>query len=183
MLFSPFLTRYKVTKILRITQAFCQLFSLNIVQFLASFVIPDANIMSGRAEGIPGYVQPALTRQQLVGMFAILEKFDEALELDRIFRADVSSLTYQMLGVTDTAHQMVHGLTTEPGVDDDGADGLSGWLQQHEATAVDVHDIRKRGEVIRVLLEVEKFADSKVRRKPYTAELFFRDVHGCFLSL
>ena len=151
--------------------------------FYLLFVIPDSDLSSGRAEWLPGYVQPAITRQHLIGMFAILEEIDQTLKLLRIFRADVGGLTCQMLGVTDTAHQLVHGLTTEPGVDDDGADGLSGWLQQHQATKVDVHEIRKRGQIIRVLLEVEKFAYSKVRREPYTAELFFCNVHDCLLSL
>ena len=56
-------------------------------------VVSDSDLSPGRAEWLPGYVQPAITRQQLVGMFAILEEIDEALELLRIFRADVGGLT------------------------------------------------------------------------------------------
>ena len=40
------------------------------------------------------------------------EEVHQRLELHRVFRADVGSLTDKVLGVADTAHLAIHGLTT-----------------------------------------------------------------------
>ena len=58
-----------------------------------SFVIPYPDVVAGRGEGIPGDVEPAIAREQLVGVFADLQEFDELPELRGIFRTDVGSLS------------------------------------------------------------------------------------------
>lgn len=86
--------------------------------------------MSGRGEGIPGDVQPARARQELVGVLPTFEEVNERLELRWVFRTDVGSLADQVLGVADTAHLAVHIFITETRIDDDGANDETRWLQQ-----------------------------------------------------
>jgi len=64
---------------------------------MRSLVVPDADVMPRDAEGVPGDVEPAIARQQLVGIGAGLEEIHEALELRGVLRADVGSLTAEML--------------------------------------------------------------------------------------
>ena len=45
------------------------------------FVVPNADKVAGRAEGVPGDVEPAITSQELVGQGVSLQEVDEALEL------------------------------------------------------------------------------------------------------
>ena len=56
--------------------------------------------MAGRREGIPRDVEPAIACEQLVGVFADLQEFNEIPELRRVLRADVGSLAKKMLGST-----------------------------------------------------------------------------------
>ena len=95
-----------------------------------SSIVPDADIVAGRGEGIPGDVQPARARQELVGVLPLLEEVHERLELGRVFRTDVGSLADQVLGVADTANLAVHIFITETRIDDDGANDETRWLQQ-----------------------------------------------------
>ena len=60
--------------------------------------------MAGLGERVPGDVQPAVARQQLVGVFPLPEELHERLELRRVFRADVGSLADEVLGIADTAN-------------------------------------------------------------------------------
>jgi len=94
------------------------------------FVVPYPDKVAGRAEGVPGDVEPAITSQELVGQGVSLQERDEALELLRVAGADVGGLAEAVLGVGDTADTAVHGLAAVAGVDEDGAaDGLAGGLQ------------------------------------------------------
>ena len=71
------------------------------------FVIPYPDVVAGRGEWIPGDVEPAIAREQLVGVFADLQEFDELPELRWIFRTDVGSLAEKVLGITDTPYLLV----------------------------------------------------------------------------
>ena len=73
--------------------------------------------MPGRAEGIPGDVEPAVAGEELVGVFAGLQKLHERPEPCRVAWTDVGGLADEVLRVADTAHLPVHGLTAEAGVD------------------------------------------------------------------
>ena len=57
------------------------------------FVISNADIMAGYAEGTPGDVHPSRASQELVGVFTITEEFDQTLELSRVLGTDVGGLT------------------------------------------------------------------------------------------
>jgi len=98
----------------------------------------------------------------LVGMWAVFEEFHEALELRRVFRADIGRLADEVLGVLDTTHQTVNPTVAESRVDDDGADHLTGRLQQHDAAIGHICHILKRGLVVGVFLYVQKFYEFKM---------------------
>ena len=61
------------------------------------FVVPEADEVAGGGEGRPGDVEPAGAGQQLVGIGAVAEEIDQALELARVLGADVGSLSEQVL--------------------------------------------------------------------------------------
>lgn len=94
-----------------------------------SFVVSDADIVAGDAEGCPGDMEPAVAGQELVGVFTSAEEVDQALELARVLGSDVGSLPQQVLGVLDATNQSIDARVAEAGVDDDGTDHLAGWLQ------------------------------------------------------
>ena len=85
--------------------------------------------MTGWGEGVPGDVEPAGTGEELVGQIVSLEEGHEALELGGIAGADVGGLAEEVLRVTDTTHEGVDARVAETGVDQDGADRLSGGFQ------------------------------------------------------
>ena len=130
-----------------------------------SFVITDADIVAGRGEGIPGNVQPARTRQQLVGVLPRSEEVHERLELRRVFRPDVGSLAKQVLRVLHTTHLAVHIFITETRIDDDGANDESRWLQQTQASVGQVYYILHRGDVLRVFVRQQELPQFEVRRE------------------
>ena len=94
-----------------------------------SFVITDANIVTGRGEGAPGDVEPGGGGQELVGKLPVSEEVDQCLELRRVFRTNVGSLADEVLGVLYTAHLAIHGLAAEAGIDDDRAHDKLGGFQ------------------------------------------------------
>jgi hypothetical protein len=94
-----------------------------------SFIIPDPDEVAGLGEGTPGDVEPAIAGEELVGEFVSLEEIDQALELSRVARADVGSLTEEVLRVTDTTHEGIDARVAEAGVNKDGTDHLSGRFQ------------------------------------------------------
>ena len=96
---------------------------------LLLFVVTDTDEVAGWAEGCPGDVEPTVAGQKLVGQGIGLQECDQALELLRVFGADVGSLSKQVLGVLDTFDESVDTRVAEAGVDDDGAaDSLTGRL-------------------------------------------------------
>ena len=86
--------------------------------------------MSWLGEGVPGDVEPACAGQELVGVFPVLEELHKFGELRRIFRADIGSLTDEVLGVLHATNLAVYSLTTETRIDDDGPHDESRWFQQ-----------------------------------------------------
>jgi len=90
--------------------------------FLLSFVIAEADEVAGLGEGDPGDVEPGGARQELVGVGAGLEEIHEALELGRILRADIGSLTAEVLRILHATHQAVHPTVAEARVHDDWPD-------------------------------------------------------------
>ena len=90
--------------------------------FLLSFVIAKADEVAGLGEGGPGDVEPGGARQQLVGVGAGLEEIHEALELGWVLRADIGSLTAEVLRSGDATHQTVHPAVAEARVHDDWPD-------------------------------------------------------------
>lgn len=89
--------------------------------------------MSGLAEEIPRDVEPAVASQELIGIGAGAKEVDKALELLRVFGADVSSLALLVLRALDTTNEAVDAGVAEAGVDEDGADKLAGGLQEQQA--------------------------------------------------
>ena len=70
--------------------------------------------MTGWREGIPGDVEPPIACEQLVGVFADLQEFNEIPELRGVLRPDVSSLAEKMLRITDTPYPLVDFGIAEP---------------------------------------------------------------------
>ena len=118
--------------------------------------------MAGRGEGVPGDVEPAAAGEELVGELPGLEEIDQALELGRVFGTDVGGLAEEVLGVADTTDLAVHGLATEPGIDDDGADDDPGRLQELVTAIGHVHHILHRRDVLRVLAQMEELTQHEV---------------------
>ena len=85
--------------------------------------------MAGWGDGAPGHVEPPVAGEELVGQIVSLEEGHEALELLRVLGADVGGLAEEVLRVTDTTHEGVNARVAEAGVDQDGADHLSGGFQ------------------------------------------------------
>jgi hypothetical protein len=111
------------------------------------FVVPEADVVAGWGEGVPGDVEPAGTGEELVGHIVSLEEGHEALELLRVLGADVGGLAKEVLRVADTTYQGVNARVAEAGVDDDGANDAAGRLQQmlasvgHVGNLLDGRDI------------------------------------------
>ena len=135
-----------------------------ILYFCISAVISEADEVAGLGEGIPGDVEPGGARQQLVGIGAGLEEIHEALELRGVLRANVGSLTAEVLRAADATHQTVHPAVAEARVHDDRADRDACRLQQHLAAIGHVHHVLQCRLVVRILLCLDEFAQLKVRR-------------------
>ena len=120
--------------------------------------------MPWRGEGTPGNMKPACTGQELVGVFPVSEELHKLRELRRIFRANVGSLTDEMLGVLHATHLAVHSLATETRINYDGSHEESCRFQQQMAAIGHVHHGLHRGDILRVLAQVEEFAQFKMRR-------------------
>ena len=118
--------------------------------------------MAGRGEGVPGDVEPAAAGEELVGELTGFEEIDQTLELCWVLGADVGGLAKEMLGVVDTADFAVYGFTTEAGIDDDGPDDDPGRLQQLVTAVGHVHHILQGRDVLRVLAQMEEFAQSEM---------------------
>ena len=136
-----------------------------------SLVVPNSDKVAGFGEGFPRYVEPAVAGQKLVGVFAGAEEVDQALELSRVFGADVGSLAQYVLRVLDASDESVNARVAEAAIDDDGANNAAGRLQQVLATILQVkHDLHGR-QVVGVLLQIEEFRQLKVLRQSNVIEL------------
>ena len=121
--------------------------------------------MSWLGKGSPRDVEPTLAREQLVGIFPVLQEVHECGELRRIFRADIGSLTDKVLGVLDAPNLAVHGLTTEARVDDDRSHHEASRFQQHVAAIGHVHHMLRRGDILWVLAQFAELAKREMRRE------------------
>ena len=121
--------------------------------------------MSWLGEGFPRYVEPAGASQQLVGVRAGAEDVDQALELSRVFGADVGSLAQYVLRVLDAADESVNARVAEATIDDDGANNAAGRLQQVLATVLQVKQNLHGRQVVGILLQIEEFRQLKVLRQ------------------
>jgi hypothetical protein len=143
-----------------------------------SFVITDADIVTGRGKGIPRDVEPGGGGQELVGKLPVSEEVDQCLELRRVFRTNVGSLTDEVLGVLNAAHLAIHGLAAEAGIDDDRAHDKPGRLQQLMTAVGHVDHSLHRGDVRGVFLQIQKLAQPKMLRQLDIIEILF---HGFWL--
>jgi len=114
--------------------------------------------MSWGAEGIPRDVEPAGGGKELVGIFTGLEEGDEALELGGIFGANVGGLSKKVLRILDATDEGVDARVAEAGGDEDGADHLSGGLQEQQAAIGHVRHVLHGGLVVGVLAQIEELA-------------------------
>ena len=147
------------------------------MSLLYLFVVAEADVVAGWGEGIPGEVEPDAGGEELVGEVVVAEEVDEALELSRIFGADVGSLADEVLRVLYAADLKIDGLITEARIDDDWPDDGSCRLQQHQAAIGQIRHNLHRGNVLWVLLQIQKLAQKKMRRESYFIEILF---HGLF---
>jgi len=126
-------------------------------------VIPNLDIMARRAERRPRNVEPAVAGQQLVGVFTGAKEVDQALELLRVFGADVGSLALEVLGGADATNLSVDPTVAEARVNDDGtADGLAGGFQQVAAAVDHVGNLLYGRDVVGVLVEVAELGQREV---------------------
>ena len=129
---------------------------------LLLLIVSNPDKVARRSEGCPRDVEPAIAGQQLVGIGAGAEKVHQALELLRVFGADVGSLTQQVLGVLDTTNQGIDARVAEARVDDDGTDLAACRFQQILAAVFQVeHDLR-RWQVVGVLTKVAEFCQREM---------------------
>ena len=123
--------------------------------------------MAGRREGRPGNVEPTGAGEQLVALRVVLQEVYQLLKLGWVARTDVGGLPEQVLRVFHATNQSVHTAVAETGVDDDGPYHLAGRLQYHEAAISHVRHILHRGDILRVLAQVEEFGQTEMLRQFY----------------
>ena len=116
-------------------------------------------------------MEPACGGQQLVGQIVSLEEVHEALELAGVLGADVGSLALQMLRVANATDQGVDARVAVARIDDDGTDHLAGGLQEHQAAIGHVRHVLHGGNVVGVLAQIEKLAQTEVGRQSRVIEL------------
>jgi hypothetical protein len=119
--------------------------------------------MAGGGKGIPGDVEPAVAGEELIGELTGFEEIDQTLELCWVLGADVGGLAKEMLGVVDTADFAVYRFATETGIDYDRADDETGRLQKLMTAISHIDHILHRRDVLRVLAQMEEFAQSEMR--------------------
>ena len=86
--------------------------------------------MAGLGEGVPGDVEPGGAGEELVCEGIGFEEVDETLELRWIFRADVGSLTYEVLRVLNAPYPAIDSFISKSRIDDDRPHNLACRLQQ-----------------------------------------------------
>ena len=127
------------------------------------FVITDADVVARRREGIPGDVEPAIAGEELVGVFADLQEFNEMPELRRVARSDVSCLAEKVLGGTDTPNLLIDFGIAEARVNDERSGYDSCRFEQQMAAIGQIRHVLQRRIVLRIFLQIQKLAQLKVR--------------------
>ena len=127
--------------------------------------------MSRNAEGIPRDVEPTCGGQQLVSQIVSLEEVNKALELAGVLGANVGGLALQMLRVANATDEGVDARVAVAGIDEDGTDHLAGGLQEHQAAIGHVRHVLHGGNVVGILAEIKKLAQTKVGRQSRVIEL------------
>ena len=84
------------------------------------------------------------------------------MELLRVARAYVGSLTEEVLRVSDTTHEGIDTRVTKAGVDEDGTDHLAGGFQQVAAAVDHVGNLLYGRDVVGVLVEVAELGQREV---------------------
>ena len=121
--------------------------------------------MAGWGEGVPGDVEPSGAGEELVCEGIGFEEVDETLELRWIFRADVGSLTYEVLRVLNAPYPAIDGLISKSRINDDRPNDQSGRLQQLMTAVSQIRHDLHRGNILRIFLQIQKLAQLKVRRE------------------
>ena len=110
--------------------------------------------MAGLGEGVPGDVEPGGAGEELVCEGIGFEEVDETLELSWILRTDVGSLAYEVLGVFNAPYPAIDSFIPEARIDDDGANDLTGWLQQQMTAIGQIRHNLHRGDILRIFLQI-----------------------------
>ena len=110
--------------------------------------------MARLGERIPGEVEPGGAGKELVGEGVGLEEVDETLKLSWVFRTDVGSLAYEVLGVFNAPYPAIDSFIPEARIDDDGAHDLTGWLQQQMTAIGQIRHDLHRGDILRIFLQI-----------------------------
>ena len=84
-----------------------------------SFVVVDADVVAGNGEGVPGDVEPTITREQLVCIITFLQELHQSVELLRVFRANIGSLPEQVLRVLHSPNLTIDIGIAKTRIDDD----------------------------------------------------------------
>ena len=118
--------------------------------------------MTRFVEGVPGDVEPPVAGQELVGQLVTAQEVYEALELARVTGTDVGRLPDEVLRVADASYAPVYGLVAEARIDDDGPHHPSCRLQEHVASVGHVRHVLHRGNVVRVLVQMEELPQTEM---------------------
>ena len=121
-------------------------------------------------------MEPTAAGEQLVGKGVMAEEVDQTLELSWIFRPDVGSLTDKVLRVAHTANHAIHSLVSEARIDDNRAYFASGGLQQQMAAVGQIRHDLHRGNILRVLPQLQKLAQLKMLRQSNVIKIIFHGV-------
>ena len=107
-------------------------------------------------------MEPAIAGEELVGEFMGFQEVDQKRELSGVLRADVGSLSQQVLRVAHTTDLAVVGFVAVAAVDDDRPYHLASGLQQVLATIFQIkHHLRCR-DVVGMFFQFEELRQHKV---------------------
>ena len=126
-------------------------------------VVPYSDVMPWGGEGVPGDVEPAVARKQLVGKLPRSEEFHELVEHPWVFGLDVGSLAQQVLRVLDSANHTVHDFIPVAGIDDNRACDQPCRLQQLMTPVGQVcHHLHRRN-VVWIITKLQELLQHEVR--------------------
>ncbi len=110
-------------------------------------------------------MEPAIASEKLICILAGLQERHKPLELCRIFRTDIGSLTYEVLRVRYPTNLTIDGFISKTRIDDDWAHLCPCRLQKEMATISHIHHILHRWYVLWVFLQIKKFRQLEVKRE------------------